>query len=142
MGDGLLLSLSAGYVSDVITPANRATALSLNLAGISLAYTVGPIISGSLPVVPSVWISAGGACLSVVVMLLLVPESTSASARQKACSAHFIHLFTRACRLYTVYVGIHVHCFPPLQTKSCYPIPLSKLLQYFESLHSPCIYVQ
>ena len=95
IGDVLLLSLSAAYVSDLISPGNRATALSLNLAGLSVAYTVGPIISGSLWTIASIWISAGGTCLSILMMLLLVPESASEPAKLKVCPPHPCMSFLR-----------------------------------------------
>lgn len=85
-GEGLLLTLSASYVSDLITPGNRATALSLNLAGIAFAYTVGPVVSGRLPTRLTVWLSAGGSVVAVFLMLFGVPESVSDSARQQVLS--------------------------------------------------------
>ena len=77
IGDGLLLSLSASVVSDSISPANRAVALSLNLCGLAAAYTVGPVVSGALPTRLTLWMAVGGSLISVVLLLVFVPESTT-----------------------------------------------------------------
>lgn len=82
-GEGLLLTLSASYISDLISPSNRATALSLNLAGIAFAYTVGPVVSGRLPSRLTVWLSAGGSVVAVFLMLFGIPESVTNSAKQQ-----------------------------------------------------------
>ena len=116
IGDGLLLSLSAAYVSDLISAGNRATALSLNLAGLSVAYTVGPIISGSLPVITSIWIAAGGSCLSVLMMLLFVKESASEDVKLQACPPPALHI--QPC------LDVIHERSPPLHTCVCIAIKL------------------
>ena len=83
IGEGLLLSLSAAVISDIISPANRAVVLSLNLCGMSVAYTVGPVASGAAPTRLALGIAASGSLLSAFLLITIVPESISATAKAK-----------------------------------------------------------
>lgn len=95
-GDGLILSLSAAYISDLIKPSNRATALSLNLAGTGLAFVVGPIVGGRLPSRVTVWLSSGSSILAIILVAGTIPESVSQAGKSQ------VYLF-REGQLFNMY---------------------------------------
>jgi DHA1 family tetracycline resistance protein-like MFS transporter len=75
------LGVTQAYVTDVTTPANRARAFGLVGATFGLGFLIGPALAGFLVrfgyQVPF-WVAAGLAALTVVLTMVLLPESKGA----------------------------------------------------------------
>ena len=82
-----MLTVSSAYVSDVISCKNRATVLSLNLAGTAVAFTVAPVAAGLLPVLASAWLATGLALLAAALLAAFAPESVSPAAKKQVSSS-------------------------------------------------------
>ena len=71
------------YVADLVLPQHRAAAFGLILCSFSVGILVGPLGGGYItPPVASI-AALVGLCFCVLYVVLLIPESSSAEARQK-----------------------------------------------------------
>lgn len=82
-GHQSLMLLCTAYVTDLISPSNRAAALSLNMAAFAGAFVFGPGIGGLLGTVLASLLSMGGTLLTLLLVVLIVSESLNADARAK-----------------------------------------------------------
>ena len=90
MSDGLVQSISAAFISDLVSPGNRATAISLNMASISLANIVGPVIGGAVPRRYTLWLGTGGALAAVLAVFLILPESVTPAAKTEVRASEIL----------------------------------------------------
>ena len=78
-----LILLCTAYVTDLISPRNRAAALALNMAAFGIAFALGPGIGGFVGTVLASWLTMGGVLFTLILLLLFVSESLSPDARAK-----------------------------------------------------------
>lgn len=90
-GPNALILLCTAYVTDLISPRNRAPALALNMAAFGIAFALGPGIGGVVGTVLASWLTMGGVLFTLILLLLFISESLGPDARAKVLlSAFFI----------------------------------------------------
>ena len=82
-GPQAILLLCTAYVTDLISPHNRAAALGLSMAAFALSFVVGPAIGSGTTTALASWLSVGGTFGSVLMLLVTVRESLSPDAKAK-----------------------------------------------------------
>lgn len=82
-GHNGLTSLCTAYISDKISPQNRAAAMALNLAGFMAAFICGPLIGAVMAIQTAAWLGVAGSALGGLFLWLFVPESLSTEKKEK-----------------------------------------------------------
>lgn len=83
-GPNAILLLCTAYVTDLISPHNRASALALNMAAFASSFVVGPAIGGVTTTAVAAWLSVGGTFCTFFFMLIALNESLGSDAKAKA----------------------------------------------------------
>lgn len=138
-GHNALILLCTAYVTDLISPRNRAPALALNMAAFSVAFALGPGIGGAVGTVLASLLMMGGVLFTLLLLLVFVAESLSPDARMKVtpCQTLSKHKFNFAFPCTALDEAVALLLLPlPLQTTICPVTFVSCLRQLPEATES------